>query len=92
MLERGGGVNVAKKLGFDCQEIIGAKAAFGLEPDLVTGPATNTSAAIDLVRKLTGLHGINIIDPDAMPEFRQYLLRILGLPLTGQPSNYQAMP
>jgi hypothetical protein len=64
----------------DPYAVVGVKHAFGLEPDLVTGPATNTSAAIDLVRKLTGLHGINIIDPDAMPEFRSYLLGILGLP------------
>lgn len=63
----------------DPYAVVGVKYAFGLEPDLVTGPATNTSAAIDLVRQLTGLHGINIIAPDAMPEFRAYLLDHLGL-------------
>lgn len=67
----------------DPYAVVGVKQAFGLEPDLVTGPATNTSAAIDLVKKLTGLHGINIIDPDAMPEFRRFLLGILGLPVSG---------
>ena len=66
----------------DPYAVVGVKEAFGLKPDLVTGPATNTSAAIDLVKKLTGVHGINIIDPEALPEFRRYLLTILGLPIT----------
>lgn len=65
----------------DPYAVVGVKQAFGLKPDLVTGPATNTSAAVDLVRKLTGVRGINIIDPDAMPEFRRFLLKTLGLPL-----------
>ena len=64
----------------DPYAVVGVKQAFGLRPDLVTGPATNTSAAVELVRKLTGVQGINIIDPDAMPEFRRFLLKTLGLP------------
>lgn len=62
----------------DPYAVVGVQKAFGLEPDLVTGPATNTQAAIDLVEKLTGVHGINVIDPDAMPEFREFLLNRLG--------------
>jgi hypothetical protein len=48
-------------------------------PDLVAGPATNTSAALDLVEKLTGLPGINIIDPDQLPVFRDFLVHILRI-------------
>lgn len=58
----------------DPYAVVGVQQAFGLTPDLVTGPATNTSSAIALVKKLTGVHGINIIDSDSLPEFRQFLL------------------
>lgn len=63
----------------DPYAVVGVKQAFGLEPDLVAGPATNTSSAIALVKKLTGLHGINIINPKRIPEFRDFLIRQLGL-------------
>jgi hypothetical protein len=53
--------------------------AFGLVPDLVTGPATQTSAAVDLVYKLTGVQGINIIDPAAKQPFRDFLIEKLEL-------------
>ena len=57
----------------DPYAVVGVQNAFGLTPDLVTGPATTTSAAVELLKKLTGLHGINIIDPAAKLEFRQFL-------------------
>ena len=55
--------------------------AFGLKPDLVTGPATNTTAAIDLVQKLTGVPAINIIDPDAEASFRDFIGSALSVKL-----------
>jgi hypothetical protein len=63
----------------DPYAVVGVQKAYGLQPDLVAGPATNTSAAIDLVHKLTGLPGINIINPGRIPEFRQFLIRTLGI-------------
>ncbi len=63
----------------DPYAVVGVMQAFGFEPDLVTGPATNTSAAVDLVRELTGIRGINIIDPDARSAFREFLFAKLGL-------------
>ena len=63
----------------DPYAVVGVKQAFGLEPDLVAGPATNTSSAIALVKKLTGAHGINIINPKRVPEFRDFLIRQLGI-------------
>ena len=63
----------------DPYAVVGVQQAFGLTPDLVTGPATTTSAAVDLVRKLTGLHGINILDPAEKAPFREFLLDKLNL-------------
>lgn len=63
----------------DPYAVVGVKQAFGFEPDLVTGPATNTSAAVDLVRQLTGIRGINVIDPDARDAFREFLFARLEL-------------
>jgi hypothetical protein len=63
----------------DPYAVVGVQNAYGLHPDLVAGPATNTSAARDLVHKLTGLPCINVIDPRKIPEFRQFLIRTLGI-------------
>ena len=63
----------------DPYAVVGVQQAYGLRPDLVAGPATNTSAALDLVEKLTGLPGLNIIDPDRLPLFRDFLTLILGI-------------
>jgi len=61
----------------DPYAVVGVQKAFGLTPDLVTGPATTTSAAVELVKKLSGLRGINIIDPDTTLAFRQFLMEQL---------------
>lgn len=63
----------------DPYAVVGVQKAFGLTPDLVTGPATTTSAAVDLVKKLTGLRGINIIDPDQKLAFREFLIETLKI-------------
>ncbi len=63
----------------DPYAVVGVKQAFGLKADLVAGPATNTSSATSLVKKLTGLNAINIINPKRIPEFRDFLIRQLGL-------------
>lgn len=65
----------------DPYAVVGVQEAFGLKPDLVTGPATNTTAAVDLVQKLTGVPGINIIDPDCEPAFRDFLGNALSINL-----------
>ena len=63
----------------DPYAVVGVEKAFGLRPDLVTGPATQTSAAVELVWRLSGLHGINIIDPAAKQRFHNFLEDKLGL-------------
>ncbi len=62
----------------DPYAVVGVQQAFGVTPDLVTGPATTTSAAVDLVKKLTGLQGINILDPAMKQPFREFLMKKLG--------------
>lgn len=62
----------------DPYAVVGVEKAFGVKPDLVTGPAANTSAAVNLVRKLAELPAINVIDRDTMPEFAAFLENKLG--------------
>ena len=65
----------------DPYAVVGVEKAFGVKPDLVTGPAANTSAAVALVRKLADLPAINVIDRETMPEFAAFLEAKLGRPL-----------
>ena len=62
----------------DPYAVVGVEKAFGVKPDLVTGPAANTSAAVALVRKLADLPAINVIDRETMPEFAAFLENKLG--------------
>jgi len=63
----------------DPYAVVGVEKAFGLVPDLVTGPATSTSAAIDLVQKLTGVPALNVMDPESVVELRETLQKTLGI-------------
>ena len=58
---------------------VGVQKAFGIRPNLVTGPAAQTSAAVELVRKLADLPAINVIDPAADVAFREFVLHTLGI-------------
>lgn len=57
----------------------GVMTAFGITPDLITGRATGTSAAIDLAQRLTGVPVLNLLDPTSTAGFRSLLLTRLGL-------------
>ncbi len=63
----------------DPYAVVGVEQAFGLRPDLVSGPAASTSAAIDLVHKLSGVDAINVMDIGCLPALRQVLQRALKL-------------
>ena len=63
----------------DPYAVVGVEKAFGLRPDLVSGPATSTSAAIDLVHKLTGVAAINVMDTDCLPGLRKILQQTLSI-------------
>ena len=62
----------------DPYAVVGVEKAFGVKPDLVTGPAANTSAAVALVKKLTGVPAINVIDRCTRPAFTAFLEEKLG--------------
>lgn len=58
----------------DPYAVVGVQTAFGLTPGLITGRATNTTAGIALVEKLTGIPALNLLDPHAsLPKLRQIL-------------------
>jgi hypothetical protein len=63
----------------DPYAVVGVERAFGLRPDLVSGPAASTSAAIDLVNKLTGVEAINVMDTSCLPALRKVLKRTLQI-------------
>lgn len=65
----------------DPYAVLGVQEAYRLTPDLVAGPAANTSAAIDLVDKLTGVPALNVLDPDAAETLRTVLVARLGVEL-----------
>jgi hypothetical protein len=57
----------------DPYAVLGVQTAFGIEPDLVAGPAANTTAAVDLVRRLTGLNALNLLEGGGAEELRMLL-------------------
>ncbi len=63
----------------DPYAVVGVQEAFGIRPSLVAGPAAQTSAAVELVRKLADLPAINVIDPAASDAFREFVLHTLGI-------------
>ena len=65
----------------DPYAVVGVRQGFKLQPDLVAGPAAQTTAAVELVEKLTGLPAINVIDRRTIPEFREFLEHRLGISL-----------
>lgn len=77
--ELGGNISCTVLCASDPYAVVGVQQAFGLRPDFVTGPATNTSAAVDLVAKLAGVKGANSMDPASLPAIRSMLQRTLAV-------------
>lgn len=63
----------------DPYAVVGVQKAFQREPDLVSGGAANTDAAIALVKKLSGLPALNLMDPASRDQLRLLLSKALGL-------------
>jgi len=57
----------------DPYAVLGVMNAFKMDPNFVTGPATNTHAGIDLIEKLSGVPTLNLLDPDSIPALKQIL-------------------
>ena len=64
----------------DPYAVLGVQTAFGetSKPDVVAGPAANTEAAVALVRQLTGLPALNLLDRANYPELTRMLAEALG--------------
>lgn len=62
----------------DPYSVVGIIEAFKMKPDLVTGIATNTEAGIALVKKLSGIPALNLLDKSSRPKLKQILKAKLG--------------
>jgi hypothetical protein len=63
----------------DPYAVIGVAAAFQRDPDLVAGGAANTTAGIDLVKKLTGLTAMNLLALSSHAPLERMLVEKLEL-------------
>jgi hypothetical protein len=57
----------------DPYAVIGVASAFNRKPDIVAGGAANTSAAVALVEKLTGIQTMNLMKKESIPELNKLL-------------------
>jgi Domain of unknown function (DUF1611_C) P-loop domain len=57
----------------DPYAVLGVQSAFGIQPDVVAGPAANTTAAVDLVKRLTGVRALNLLERGGAEELRMLL-------------------
>ena len=64
----------------DPYAVLGVSQSFGLQPDLVSGITTNTTAGIELVETLTGVPALNLTDPASHEPLMQLLRQTLQLP------------
>ena len=63
----------------DPYAVVGVQKAFQRTPDLVAGGAANTDAGIALVRELTGLPALNLVDPANRPRLTEMLCQALDI-------------
>ena len=57
----------------DPYSVLGVSHSFGLQPDLVSGITTNTTAGVELVEKLAGVPALNVTNPAS----QEHLIRLL---------------
>lgn len=63
----------------DPYAVLGVAKAFNRQPDLVAGGAANTTASVALVKALTGLRAMNLLNRDSRQALRAQLLKKLQL-------------
>lgn len=61
----------------DPYAVVGVRKAFGMQPDLVSGPAANTQAGIELVARLSGSEALCLLEPANLPVLRTLLKQSL---------------
>ena len=52
---------------------MGVSQGFGMQPDLITGVATSTSAGVKLVEKLTGIKALTLPEQKSWPQLESIL-------------------
>lgn len=57
----------------DPYAVVGVIKGFGITPDLISGVATNTSAGLALITKLTGLPALSLINDDNQYQLKELL-------------------
>lgn len=67
----------------DPYAVVGIQTAWKREFDLVAGPAANTSASVELVRRLSGLPALDLIDDANHGALEAMLARAFGAEATG---------
>jgi len=67
----------------DPYAVLGVQHAFNIEPDLVAGPAGNTTAAVELVKRLTGVRALNLLERGGAEELRMLLDERIVRPCLG---------
>ena len=60
----------------DPYAVMGVSQGFGLQPDLITGVATSTSAGVQLVEKLTGIKALTLPEQKSWQQLEDLLLAI----------------
>ncbi len=63
----------------DPYAVVGVSQSFGLQPDVVTGVATSTTAGVELVEKLTGVLALNLAESTAQEKLLALLKAALSL-------------
>jgi hypothetical protein len=65
----------------DPYAVLGVQTAFGgrMKADLVSGPAANTTAAVKLVKELSGHRALNLLDRNTYPELIALLKQALEI-------------
>lgn len=65
----------------DPYAVHGLMKAFDIEPDIVTGVASNTLAGVEMVKKLCGVKALNLIDAETTKELKGILAKKTGFSL-----------
>lgn len=63
----------------DPYAVFGVMESYGFTPDFVTGPASNTLAGCELIKKLCKVDAINILDPQNHKEIQELILTKMQL-------------
>jgi hypothetical protein len=64
----------------DPYSVVGIEKAFNMRPDAITGRATSTDSACELVESLAGIPAINVLDTKACPRLFEIVAKRLGMP------------